>query len=81
LGYTYEEGVERKTNDISGQCEHHQVHLDVLAAHDETVENALSARIGVGFTNILKHTELGNLLLFLSEATRIGGQVRQDEGG
>lgn len=81
LGEGREEGVEGKTDDVGGEGQHHDVDLDVLDSHDETVERAHVVRVGVSLTDILSHAQLSDVELLLGEATRVSGQVGKDEGG
>lgn len=78
--FTHEEGVEGETNDIGGEGEHHEVDLDVLDGHDETVEHALLGRVLVRFSDVLEETELGDLELLLGEAAGVGWEVGKEEG-
>ncbi|KAI6760449.1 hypothetical protein HG530_009309 [Fusarium avenaceum] len=79
--HTYEESVERKTNDIGSKGEHHDVDLDILDRELETVKDALLGRILICLSDILDHAQLRNLSLLLGEASRVVRQVGQDEGG
>lgn len=76
---TYEEGVERKSDDVGREGQHHEVDLNVLDGHEETVEGALALLVDVGLTDIFDHAELGNLTLFLGEAARVVRQIGQDK--
>lgn len=62
-------------------CCNPQVDLEVLERHDQAIEHALLGRIHVGFSYILRHTQLSNMTFLLSETLRVVREIRQDEHG
>lgn len=68
---SYEESVKGKTDDVSGERQHHEVDLDILDGHEEPVEDALALGVDVGLAHVLEHAQLRHLELLLGEAARV----------
>lgn len=80
-GESGEEGVEGKADNVGSKRDHHEVNLDILDGHDEAVIGSLFGSVHISLSHVLRHAELGDVELFLGEATRVGGKIGQDKGG
>lgn len=76
---THEESVERESDDIGGQGQHHEVDFPVLGGHLESLESALIGIVRVGLSYVLDHSQLSEFLLDGRETSGVGREIRKDE--
>ena len=78
---TYEVCVERQTDDVDGEDEHHDIDLDIFQCHPQATVCAQVFRVDISNAHIFGHAKLSDFEFFLSEASGVVRQVGQDECG
>jgi hypothetical protein len=78
---TYEVCVERQTNNVNGENEHHDIDLDIFQCHPQATVRAQVFRVDISNAHIFGHAKLSDFEFFLGEASGVVRQVGEDECG
>src|SRR6478735_12846498 len=78
---SYEEGVERQTDNVDSKGKHHDIDLAILEGHHQSSNSSLTLSILISLTNILDHSKLSYCKLLLRDTTGVARKIGKDEDG